>query len=203
MVTTRVNDIVERFDSQWFYAEEVGVYLINLPKTIVLFDLPTYSTKIEEYLQNKGKPIIAFLSHGSCGIEDGAKWQKKLGMKIYLHKADANHSWLKIKPDILFTEVPDIHPSLNIIHTPGHSPGSICLFEKTTKSMFTGDTLGGEHRRVHNFRNEINDDVHERFKSAKKLLQYDFRHILPFHYDMLLYKGKEALQRFVKNNILS
>lgn len=28
-----------------------------------------------------------------------------------------------------------------IIHTPGHTLGSICIYEKTTSSLFTGDTI--------------------------------------------------------------
>lgn len=30
---------------------------------------------------------------------------------------------------------------LEVIHTPGHSPGSICLYSKSKKIIFTGDTL--------------------------------------------------------------
>jgi len=30
---------------------------------------------------------------------------------------------------------------LEVLHTPGHTPGSICLYEPESKSLFTGDTL--------------------------------------------------------------
>jgi len=30
---------------------------------------------------------------------------------------------------------------LKVIHTPGHSPGSICLYEPESKSLFSGDTI--------------------------------------------------------------
>ncbi|MFH0861221.1 MAG: MBL fold metallo-hydrolase [Candidatus Altiarchaeota archaeon] len=30
---------------------------------------------------------------------------------------------------------------LEVVHTPGHTPGSMCLYEPETKSLFTGDTL--------------------------------------------------------------
>jgi glyoxylase-like metal-dependent hydrolase (beta-lactamase superfamily II) len=31
--------------------------------------------------------------------------------------------------------------SLQVIHTPGHSPGSVCLFNQADRSLYTGDTL--------------------------------------------------------------
>lgn len=30
---------------------------------------------------------------------------------------------------------------LEVLHTPGHSPGSICLYERTAKVLFSGDTV--------------------------------------------------------------
>ena len=30
---------------------------------------------------------------------------------------------------------------LRVIHTPGHSPGSICLYDEKTKTLFSGDTV--------------------------------------------------------------
>ncbi|MCX6694780.1 MAG: MBL fold metallo-hydrolase [Candidatus Altiarchaeota archaeon] len=30
---------------------------------------------------------------------------------------------------------------LEVVHTPGHTPGSVCLYEPVTKSLFTGDTV--------------------------------------------------------------
>ncbi|MBD3261130.1 MAG: MBL fold metallo-hydrolase [Candidatus Altiarchaeales archaeon] len=31
--------------------------------------------------------------------------------------------------------------SLEVLHTPGHTPGGVCLFEPESRSLFTGDTL--------------------------------------------------------------
>lgn len=36
-------------------------------------------------------------------------------------------------------EVGDLR--LQVLHTPGHSPGSICLYEQTSGALFSGDTL--------------------------------------------------------------
>ena len=40
--------------------------------------------------------------------------------------------------------------SLQVIHTPGHTPGSICLYDEASQIMITGDTLfsHGRHGRV-------------------------------------------------------
>lgn len=34
--------------------------------------------------------------------------------------------------------------SLTVLHTPGHTPGSVCLYEKSSKVLFTGDTIFAE-----------------------------------------------------------
>jgi glyoxylase-like metal-dependent hydrolase (beta-lactamase superfamily II) len=35
----------------------------------------------------------------------------------------------------------DTIAGLTVIHTPGHTPGSICLFDPTSKVLFAGDLL--------------------------------------------------------------
>jgi len=50
----------------------------------------------------------------------------------------------KIKPDFILEEgtiLPLGHLNFQIIHTPGHSPGSVCFYEKNQHTLFSGDTL--------------------------------------------------------------
>lgn len=200
--TKRINELAFRFNGQYFYGEEVNTYLINLKDQIVLFDIPTYSREIEEYLNSFKKPLIALLSHGSCGIADGSIWQDKVGLKVYLQKKDKSSEWLKMKPDILFSEPPWISDSLEVILTPGHTPGSICLYEKTAKTIFTGDTFGGEKNgEVYDFfKKDGFGDLNKRFNSCKRLMDYDFKRVLPFHYEMILENAKDSLEAFIKKH---
>jgi glyoxylase-like metal-dependent hydrolase (beta-lactamase superfamily II) len=50
-----------------------------------------------------------------------------------------------IKPDMLLEEGDRIPvgngEELEVIHTPGHTPGGICLYESNSKSLFSGDTV--------------------------------------------------------------
>ena len=102
-----------------------------------------------------------------------------------------------MKPDVLYKTLPHFTDSLQIIHTPGHSPGSICLLEKTSGTLFTGDTAGG------NKKGEIQDYYHNdlatNLQSCAKLLKYDFQHILPFHYNPIMNTGKKALEKYVES----
>jgi len=45
-----------------------------------------------------------------------------------------------IAPDIVLTEG-DVIGDLKVLHTPGHTPGSICLFSEQDLILFSGDTV--------------------------------------------------------------
>ncbi len=79
--------------------------------------------------------------------------------------------------------------SLQVIHTPGHSPGSICLYWPEKKTLITGDVIfkeglgrtdlpGGDGRALK--------------ESILKLSKLDVEVLLPGHMDPVL--GKEAVK---------
>ncbi len=198
-VAERINDRVLRFTGQTFFGDPVGTYCIELPDQILLVDLPVYSEEIERMLKAYGRPLHCILSHGSCGIADGRLWQQKLGMKIYLHEADKDNEWLAMEPDILFDQSPSFGDSIEVIHTPGHKPGSVCVLEKETKTLFVGDTIGGESGEIKEMRNDPHDDDSAlRIESCRKLLSYDFEMMLPFHYEPIIANAKQLLETYLK-----
>ncbi|MEM0372486.1 MAG: MBL fold metallo-hydrolase [archaeon] len=67
---------------------------------------------------------------------------------------------------------------LKVIHTPGHTPGSVCFLDKKEKALLSGDTVfadgvgrtdlaGGNER--------------ELLKSLRKISSLPFEHLLPGH----------------------
>ena len=44
-------------------------------------------------------------------------------------------------------EVVDATLSLEVIHAPGHSPGSVCLYSEELEAVFAGDALIGQAAR--------------------------------------------------------
>ena len=85
------------------------------------------------------------------------KLKKKYNIPVYVHAFDANNlekpgsdglpSWLSIEgviPEHLIKEGDVIHVgnlAFEVIETPGHSPGSLCFYNKEEKVLFSGDTL--------------------------------------------------------------
>jgi len=51
---------------------------------------------------------------------------------------------LEVSPDKVFAdgdEFPIADTVLKVIHTPGHTPGGLCYYDKKNRLIFTGDTL--------------------------------------------------------------
>jgi glyoxylase-like metal-dependent hydrolase (beta-lactamase superfamily II) len=90
-------------------------------------------------------------------IADAAKFVKAQHIPVLIHEEDAPNlrnpgadglsCWLSIEP-VEPTAFLKEHGSLSVgdwqcrvIHTPGHSPGGICLYDQADKILISGDTL--------------------------------------------------------------
>jgi len=76
--------------------------------------------------------------------------------------------------------------SLEVLHTPGHSPGSICIFERNTGTLVTGDLL----YRGTIYAHYPSTDPQALYRSYCQLNQLEgIRKILPGHNDSCLSPG--------------
>ena len=104
--------------------------------------------------ENNLKINGVLLTHGHFDHCASCSKLQKDGVKIYIHKLDADKlygegnlanlfgfEFNKFKADVLFDEgtlkVGDF--TFNVIHTPGHSKGSVCFVYKN--NVFCGDTI--------------------------------------------------------------
>lgn len=102
---------------------------------------------------------------------------------IYMHKEDGKVYFQKLADKMRLLEGGETlsidNFSFRIIHTPGHSPGGICLYEAEKKLLFSGDTLfsygsigrcdlpGGDSRLL--------------IQSIEKVLKLDVEYLCPGH----------------------
>lgn len=127
----------------------------------LLIDAGLEPKQLVEFLQaHKLNPVGLILTHGHIDHVGGiAILRKKFpNIKVYIHKLDeamltntvSNLSALIDRPftagcadfcveqgDVI--EVAGIR--LQVLHTPGHTPGGICLYSKESHIVFTDDTL--------------------------------------------------------------
>jgi len=89
------------------------------------------------------------------------------------------------KPDEILTEGTVLNLgewNLEVMETPGHSPGSICLYEKDAKVLFSGDTVfpDGNIGRTDLFGGNSKDLI----KSVERLTKLDARVMYPGHMEV-------------------
>ncbi len=86
-------------------------------------------------------PDSVFLTHGHFDHTLGVKPDWK---EVWIHPAeDSSLPFINIPKNAkpLVGQHFDFGPfHFNIIHTPGHTPGSMCLFEEKSGFLFSGDT---------------------------------------------------------------
>jgi glyoxylase-like metal-dependent hydrolase (beta-lactamase superfamily II) len=139
---------------------EVCCYVVSCSQTkeAVIIDPGGGESEILGYCTENGlqvKYLIATHGHPDhvCG---NARLQKETGARILMHHDDASFFWQpetkqyfsmlglpqSPTPDELVKDDDRIHfgtEQLQVIHTPGHTPGGICLYSEP--NCFTGDTL--------------------------------------------------------------
>lgn len=153
---------------------------------------------IDEATKIRAAIRIIVNTHGHWDhIADNQPLHKATEARIVCHKHDEEYL---LHPGQQGFDLPfDINPTLphyhlwegstivigslrfKVLHTPGHTPGSICLYEEKGKVLFTGDTLfSGTYGRT-DFQGSSEKDM---FLSLKKLAK------LPE--DVVVYPGHGA-----------
>jgi len=104
---------------------------------------------------------------GAIGLKEGT------GAEITLHSAE--HAGIAVDRVV---EDGDTIDSLRVIHTPGHSPGHICLYMEEEGILFSGDHVLGIGTTA---MRPPEGDMAQYIDSLRKLLVYDIGMICPGH----------------------
>ncbi|WP_160679820.1 MBL fold metallo-hydrolase [Clostridium sp. C8-1-8] len=70
---------------------------------------------------------------------------------------------------------------ITIIHTPGHTPGHICLYFKQWKILIAGDILCVKDGMLCRENQDLNFDNELNVKSIEKLMRYDIETVISYH----------------------
>lgn len=136
----------------------------------ILFCYQTKKAAVIDPAPESGENILKFLNKNELELDKviltHTHWDHFGDLKkvidekpapVYVHKADEQNliepgsdglplfiSISKVKPSHYLNEGDDIQIGnlhFQVFHTPGHSPGGICLYSKENHILFSGDTL--------------------------------------------------------------
>ena len=156
MITTKNFVFNELGENAFVMHDETGDCLIVDPGC----NTPAQQQKLERYLKEQNlRPVYIVLTHGHFDHLSGLAWAKAtFSCPVLMHRDDlfllneaVQHAGLfgyAIKPPPApdrFLEDGEVlafgHSEVTILHIPGHSPGSICLYSAKDGLLICGDVL--------------------------------------------------------------
>ncbi|HEY3368044.1 MAG TPA: MBL fold metallo-hydrolase [Symbiobacteriaceae bacterium] len=149
------------------YSRELGdfatnCYIVACPQTnaCAVIDPGVPDPWVKRTLADHGlKPVAIILTHGHLDHIGGVAWVREFtGAPVLVHTADAPMLTDPVRngsaafgglvtappPDRLLADGETITVGkleLQVLHTPGHTPGGICLYIRDGGHLITGDTL--------------------------------------------------------------
>ncbi len=201
-----------------------NVYLIVNGDKLTLIDTGFFRSagKIEDYIKKLGFNLSAvstiIITHYHIDHTGNAKKLKdETGAKVAVHEADADFVTHKksppkpksllsraagvvkaapVEPDILLKEG-DMIEGLQVIHVPGHTPGSIALFDAKRKVLFAGDAIFYGDGEVEGPDEKFAGDLELAKESLSKLTRFDFDVLLSGHKEPLTMDASKKVKEYV------
>jgi glyoxylase-like metal-dependent hydrolase (beta-lactamase superfamily II) len=201
-----------------------NVYVVVDGKELILIDtgMSGNSGKILNYIGTIGRQAsdvtqIVLTHHHMDHVGSAFELKKATNAKIAVHEEDADvvagkkaapkfkniliraiASVIKVKPVEVDTRLKegDRVGRLIVVHTPGHTPGSICLHDLQNKVLFVGDALRYSGGKLEGPREQFTPDMSSADQSIQKIAKLDFDIMLSGHGDPLRPDAAKRVREF-------
>lgn len=206
----KINEEIQGFMWESFNVNNCNTYLIHGDTNILidpghkhLFD------HVEKDLDTAGFALsdidLVICTHGHPDHIEGMSLFKDLSARTTLHtdewdfvknmaprfQSSLGEAFSDLVPDFFLTEgdlaAGDIQ--LQVFHTPGHSPGSVCLYWPEQKSLITGDLIFKEGLGRTDLPGGDGNLIKE---SIQRMAELDIEWVLPGHGEIIT--GREAVK---------
>ena len=135
-------------------------YVVGVPPRVAIVDPGGESAAIIEHVDAQGwKPEVVLLTHGHIDhIAHAAHVCERYGIGVRIHREDLFLLGTAQFPEFAAMmgarQCPEpegfLEPGqpvevaglrLDVLHTPGHTPGGVCLFDPASRQALVGDTI--------------------------------------------------------------
>ena len=124
-----------------------NVWLIGDDTEVLILDAPHDAAAIEEVVNGRRVVAIACTHAHDDHVDAAPELARRVGAHVLLHPDDHvlwrlahekvdpdGEIWVGMRIDVAGTYV-------EMMHTPGHAPGGICVYAPELETVFSGDTL--------------------------------------------------------------
>ena len=123
-----------------------NVWVIGNDEQCVVIDAPHDAAPITELIGDRTLLAVVCTHAHDDHVTVTAELADRFAAPVYLHPADEvlwamTHDGEEFWPLHDGQTIPVGDGELEVLHTPGHSPGSVCLLVHRLGAVFTGDTL--------------------------------------------------------------
>jgi glyoxylase-like metal-dependent hydrolase (beta-lactamase superfamily II) len=108
-------------------------------------------------------------------------------------------SFMRVKPfhvDLLIKDGDNVS-GFTVLDMPGHTMGSIALYDPKRKVLFIGDTLGYHAGVIHGPSKSVTMDIKQAYRSIEKLKDLDFTVMLSGHGEPLKSNASAKVTEFI------
>jgi glyoxylase-like metal-dependent hydrolase (beta-lactamase superfamily II) len=164
--------------------------------------------RIRQAIERQGRQLSQLrrvvLTHGHPDHAGSARALAGMGVAILIHPADGENlrtSWADVlrRPTrgrvfaAMTPAVPTFEPiedgdvlpmlgGLRVVHTPGHTPGSVCLYGARDRVLFVGDVLQRRFGRVSFASGLYSDDPAAARRAVQRLAELDVERVVFSHF---------------------
>ncbi|ANW67245.1 Zn-dependent hydrolase [Mycobacterium sp. djl-10] len=123
-----------------------NIWVIGDDSEVIIIDAAHDAQPIIEAVRGRRVAAVVCTHAHNDHITVAPELAHAVDAPVFLHPAD-DVLWNMIHPDSRYQAIEDGHRillgggTIEIIHVPGHSPGSVCLHVPESQHLFTGDTL--------------------------------------------------------------
>jgi len=101
-----------------------------------------------------------------------------------------------IEPDVKLNDNDPVSDSLSVLYTPGHTPGSISLYDKEKKIAFVGDAITNRGGELQGSPKAFTVDLQQANSSIEKISGLDFEIMLSGHGEPIKSGGRQRVKEF-------